>query len=101
MKQDPRACDYSGSEPAGRFLRDILKLGATRDWRQLMREATGEDIGPRAMLDFFQPVIDDLAKRNRVWIARAAAETRLETNRLESDQVHKGGAAGANGRLVE
>jgi peptidyl-dipeptidase A len=65
VKQDPRTCDYSGSEPAGRFLRDILKLGATHDWRQLMRETTGEDISPRAMLDFYQPVLQDLAKRNQ------------------------------------
>ena len=65
VKQDPRTCDYSGSAPAGRFLRDILKLGATHDWRQLMRETTGEDISPRAMLDFYQPVLQDLAKRNQ------------------------------------
>jgi peptidyl-dipeptidase A len=65
VKQEPRACDYSGSEEAGRFLRDILKLGATRDWRKVMRDATGEDIGPRAMLDFYQPVLDDLAKHNQ------------------------------------
>jgi len=65
VKQEPRACDYSGSEPAGRFLRDILKLGATRDWRQVMREATGQDLSPRAMLDFYQPVLEDLAKRNQ------------------------------------
>jgi peptidyl-dipeptidase A len=65
VKQEPRACDYSGSEEAGRFLRDILKLGATRDWRKVMRDATGEDIGPRAMLDFYQPVLADLAKRNQ------------------------------------
>ena len=65
VKQEPRACDYSGSEPAGRFLRDILRLGATRDWRKVMRDATGEDIGPRAMLDFYQPVLEDLAKRNQ------------------------------------
>jgi Angiotensin-converting enzyme. len=65
VKQEPRACDYSGSEEAGRFLRDILKLGATRDWRQVIREATGEDISPRAMLDFYQPAIADLAKRNQ------------------------------------
>jgi peptidyl-dipeptidase A len=65
VKQEPRSCDYSGSEPAGRFLRDILKLGATRDWRKVMRDATGEDIGPRAMLDFYQPVLDDLTKRNQ------------------------------------
>jgi hypothetical protein len=30
-----------------------------------MREATGEDISPRAMLDFYQPVLEDLAKRNQ------------------------------------
>ena len=65
VKQEPRDCDYSGSEEAGRFLRDILKLGATRDWRRIMREATGEDISPRAMLDFYQPVLQDLAKRNQ------------------------------------
>ena len=65
VKQEPRACDYSGSEEAGRFLRDILKLGATRDWRRVMREATGQDISPRAMLDFYQPVLADLAKRNQ------------------------------------
>jgi len=65
VKQEPHACDYSGSEAAGRFLRDILKLGATRDWRQVMREATGQDIGPRAMLDFYEPVLADLNKRNQ------------------------------------
>jgi peptidyl-dipeptidase A len=65
VAQEPRECDYSGSEPAGRFLRDILKLGATRDWRQVMREATGEEVGPRALLDFYRPVLDNLAKRNQ------------------------------------
>jgi peptidyl-dipeptidase A len=65
VEQEPRQCDYSGNEAAGKFLRDILKLGATRDWRRVMREATGEDIGPRAMLDFYRPVLEDLAKKNQ------------------------------------
>ena len=30
----------------------------------VMREATGEDISPRAMLAYFQPLIADLEKRN-------------------------------------
>jgi peptidyl-dipeptidase A len=64
LKQDVRACDYSGNQEVGRFLQKILALGATRDWREVMREATGEDIGPRAMLAFFQPLIADLEKRN-------------------------------------
>ena len=63
--QDPHQCDYSGNEAAGRFLRDLLKLGATRDWRKVMLDFTGEDIGPRAMLEYFKPVQDQLAERNR------------------------------------
>ena len=64
LKQDVRSCDYSGHEEVGKFLRGILSLGATKDWRKVMREATGEDISPRAMLDYFQPLLTDLAKRN-------------------------------------
>jgi peptidyl-dipeptidase A len=64
LKQDVRACDYSGNQEVGRFLQGILALGATRDWRAVMREATGEDIGPRALLAYFQPLVADLEKRN-------------------------------------
>jgi peptidyl-dipeptidase A len=64
LKQDVRACDYSGSQEVGHFLQKILAKGATRDWREVMREATGEDIGPRAMLAYFQPLVADLEKRN-------------------------------------
>ena len=64
LKQDVRACDYSGSHEVGDFLRGILKLGATRDWRAVIQEATGEPISPRAMMAFYQPLVDELSKRN-------------------------------------
>ncbi len=64
LKQDPRACDYSGSKAVGDFLKGILSLGATRDWRDVIREATGEEISPRAMMSFYAPLTDVLAKRN-------------------------------------
>jgi peptidyl-dipeptidase A len=64
LNQDVRACDYSGNQEVGKFLQKILAKGATRDWREVMREATGEDIGPRAMLAYFQPLVADLEKRN-------------------------------------
>jgi peptidyl-dipeptidase A len=64
LKQDVRACDYSGSHEVGDFLRGILKLGATRDWRAVIQEATGEPISPRAMMAFYQPLADELSKRN-------------------------------------
>jgi peptidyl-dipeptidase A len=64
LRQDVRACDYSGSPEVGRFLQRLLALGATRDWREVMREATGEDIGPRALLAYFAPLASELPKRN-------------------------------------
>jgi peptidyl-dipeptidase A len=64
LKQDPRSCDYSGSKAVGDFLKGILSLGATRDWRQVIRDATGEPISPRALMSFYAPLTDVLAKRN-------------------------------------
>ena len=64
LKQDVRACDYSGSKEVGAFLKGILSLGATRDWRTVIKEATGEPISPRAMVAFYQPLLEVLGKRN-------------------------------------
>jgi peptidyl-dipeptidase A len=64
LKQDVRACDYSGSKEVGDFLRGILSLGATRDWRTVMKNATGEAISPRALMAFYAPLLEDLGKRN-------------------------------------
>ena len=64
LKQDVRACDYSGNKEVGAFLKGILSQGATRDWRAIVKEATGEPISPRAMMAFYQPLVDVLAKRN-------------------------------------
>ena len=64
LKQDVRACDYSGQKAVGDFLRGILTVGATRDWRVVIKEATGEDISPRALMAFYEPLVADLASRN-------------------------------------
>ena len=64
LKQDVRSCDYFGQKAVGDFLRGILSLGATRDWRSVIKEATGEDISPRAMMSFYQPLLEILAQKN-------------------------------------
>jgi peptidyl-dipeptidase A len=64
LKQDVRACDYSGSKAVGEFLRGILAKGATRDWRSVIKEATGEPISPRALMAFYAPLLEDIGKRN-------------------------------------
>ena len=64
LKQDVRACDYSNSLAVGNFLKGILSLGATRDWRTVIKDATGEPISPRAMMAYFAPLKAELEKRN-------------------------------------
>jgi peptidyl-dipeptidase A len=64
LKQDVHACNYLGSKEVGDFLRGILSLGATRDWRAVIKESTGEAISPRAMMAYFAPLTAELEKRN-------------------------------------
>jgi len=64
LKQDVRSCDYSGQKVVGDFLRGILSLGATRDWRKVIKDATGEDISPRALMAFYAPLVEELGKQN-------------------------------------
>jgi peptidyl-dipeptidase A len=49
----------------GAFLTRMQASGATRDWRVILREATGEDLSTRAMVEYFQPLMDWLVKQNR------------------------------------
>jgi peptidyl-dipeptidase A len=65
LHQDVRACNYFGQTAVGDFLRGILSLGATRDWRAVIKEATGDEISPRAMMRFYEPLLAVLAQKNQ------------------------------------
>jgi len=56
LNQDPHECSYYGHKEVGDFLRSILKQGATRPWRDILKEATGEDLSTRAMMEYFKPL---------------------------------------------
>lgn len=64
LKQDPHNCNYYGNKEVGKWLTELLSVGGTADWRQLMREKTGEDISSRAMLEYFKPLMEYLQKEN-------------------------------------
>jgi peptidyl-dipeptidase A len=64
LRQDPHNCNYFGNKEVGRWLWEILSLGATRDWRQVLREKTGEDLSSRAMIEYFRPLSEYLEKEN-------------------------------------
>lgn len=64
LKQDPHSCSYYGNKEVGDFLWNILKVGKTRDWRQLLREKIGQEISAKPMLEYFQPLTAFLQKEN-------------------------------------
>ncbi|EMR03514.1 M2 family metallopeptidase [Cesiribacter andamanensis] len=64
LKQDPRSTNYYGNKQVGQFLKDLLSPGATRDWRSLLRETTGEDLSAKAMLNYFEPLMPYLKQVN-------------------------------------
>ncbi len=64
LKQDPHATNYYGNQEVGKFLADIMRPGASRDWREVLLEKTGEPLSAKAMLRYFAPLLDYLKKEN-------------------------------------
>lgn len=65
LKQDPRATNYYGRKEIGDFLKPILAPGASKDWRTVLRESTGDDLNAKAMLDYFNPLVEWLRTQNK------------------------------------
>jgi peptidyl-dipeptidase A len=65
LKQPPQSCNYAGNKEVGDFLRGIMEKGANTDWRQLLKEATGEELSTRAMVDYYAPLLRWLEEQNK------------------------------------
>lgn len=65
LKQPLQRCNYANQTAVGDFLRGIMRKGATEDWRKVLREATGEDLSTRAMVAYYQPLLQWLRKQNQ------------------------------------
>jgi peptidyl-dipeptidase A len=65
LHQNPRATNYYGHKEIGDFLRGILKYGSSKDWRQVLKESTGDELNAKAMLDYFSPLTDWLKQQNQ------------------------------------
>lgn len=65
LEQDPHACNYYDRPEVGEFLRAIMSPGATRDWREVLREHTGRDLTAEPMLEYFRPLMAFLENENR------------------------------------
>ncbi len=65
LHQPPQSCNYAGNKEVGKWLYGILEKGGTEDWRKVLKEATGEDLSTRAMVDYFQPLMAWLEEQNK------------------------------------
>lgn len=64
LRQDPHATNYYGSIKVGNFLRSIMNPGSSKDWRIVLKEKTGEDLSAKAMVRYFEPLMEHLKKVN-------------------------------------
>ena len=65
LHQPPQSCNYADNKEVGTWLNNILKKGGTEDWRKVLREATGEDISTRAVMEYFKPLMSWLEEQNK------------------------------------
>ena len=63
--EPPQSCNYADNKEVGAWLNNILKKGGTEDWRKVLKEATGEDISTRAMMEYFKPLMAWLEEQNK------------------------------------
>ena len=65
LKQDPRNTNYYGNRGVGDFLRALMAPGASRPWRDVLRETTGQELNANAMMEYFAPLHAWLQEQNR------------------------------------
>ena len=65
LKQDPHDTDYYGSKETGAFLRALMAPGASRSWRDVLRETTGRELDAQAMVEYFKPLMSWLEAQNK------------------------------------
>ncbi len=65
LHQPPQSCNYAGNKEVGAWLQKILEKGGTEDWRKVLKDATGEELSTRAMVEYFKPLMSWLEEQNK------------------------------------
>ncbi len=65
LHQPPQSCNYAGNKEVGEFLKKIMEKGATEDWHKVLKDATGEDLSTRAMVEYYAPLLKWLEEQNK------------------------------------
>ncbi len=65
LHQPATATNYFGNKDIGKFLNEMMKVGATKDWQEVMKEATGQEMNATAMVRYFDPLMSWLKEQNK------------------------------------
>jgi peptidyl-dipeptidase A len=65
LHQPPTATNYFGNKDVGAFINTIMASGATKDWKEVMKNATGEEMNAKAMVRYFEPLMNWLKEQNK------------------------------------
>jgi peptidyl-dipeptidase A len=65
LKQDPKATNYYGNKEVGKFLKEIMEPGSSKDWKKVLKDKTGSDLSAKPMLDYFEPLMQWLKEQNK------------------------------------
>lgn len=58
-------CDFYKNEKAGEILREMFSLGASKNWREILKIATDETkLSAKALLEFYEPLYNWLKEQN-------------------------------------
>ncbi|XP_069120838.1 angiotensin-converting enzyme-like [Argopecten irradians] len=82
-------CDIYQSREAGKLLSDMLKLGASQPWQDVLEKITGQrEVDARPLMDYFKPLTDWLIEQNQNetvgWSDECPQETPALINDVES-----------------
>jgi peptidyl-dipeptidase A len=65
LNQDPKATNYYGNKEVGKFLKEIMTPGASKDWKEVLKEKTGSELSAKPMLEYFEPLMEWLKEQNK------------------------------------
>ncbi|XP_030892312.1 angiotensin-converting enzyme-like protein Ace3 [Leptonychotes weddellii] len=58
-------CDIYNSKTAGKLLEDILKLGSSKPWPEVLQKITGQtEVSTKALMTYFKPLLNWLVTEN-------------------------------------
>ncbi len=65
IDQNIHKANYYKKKKIGEFLKKLMRPGATKDWRKLLKQTTGEGMTAEPMLKYFAPLKNYLKKKNK------------------------------------